>query len=408
MINQISRFFLHEYQVNNEGGKIFVDKKVAKWLDSFSTDNKNKKSSSEIKVYKQITKCGIDENLDILPPEKYPKISIILVLYNSRFWVENLISMFENLSPWLHEIIVVDNGSDDDGLFLLKESISRIIYIKNTSSKSFSAAINQGTRISTGEVFLIINPDVYIPKSSLWAMIDCYFKNPAIGAISPKLLLMRTPGFINGIGNIVKPFWHGYDLGLGHLDIGQFDEIVELPSACFAAILIPRNSWERVGELDEEYPMYYEDSDWCYRTRKLGLRIRFCKDSKVFHAFKSYKSRSEPLKGNFIKNIAYGRLRFVKKNLSTYSLPFFLFSFILSDILLLIRFWIIQRQFYISEFFWAWTRIINKNPKNIGNNESNRLIDMEIEKFKISFPLVKKGIPILNWKLLKIVIKNIK
>jgi len=406
MINQISRFFLHEYQVNNEGGKIFVDRKVANWLDSFSTENTNQKSSSEIKIYKQITKCGFDENPNISPPEKYPKISIVLVLYNSKFWVENLSKMFENLSPWLHEIVVVDNGSNDDGLVLLKERISRITCIKNKSSKSFAAAINQGTRNSTGEVFLIINPDVYIPRNSLWALIDCYLKNPTVGAISPKLLLMRTPGFINGIGNIVKPFWHGYDLGLGHLDIGQFDEIVELPSACFAAILIPRNSWERVGELDEEYPMYYEDSDWCYRARNQGMKIRFCHHSKIYHRFQSSATINEKRIYNRkqFSHITYGRIRYIVKNLNYLEARYFLLFGLLYDIFYIIKYYFLFHELLLKDLLYIWKEnhlkflSFRKPPFHKSFNQP--------KSYFSAYPRIYEGIPVLNRNILIKILKE--
>ena len=153
----------------------------------------------------------------------------------------------------------------------ISHSNNTIKIIENKESKSFAAAVNQGCKLASGELFLIINPDVYIPKSSLWSLINFYQNNSDAAAIVPKLMLMKTPGFINGIGNVVPPFRWGYDLGLGHLDVGQFDHIKEVPSACFATVLIPREKWDTVGELDEEYPMYYEDSDWSYRAR--GKRL---------------------------------------------------------------------------------------------------------------------------------------
>ena len=163
----ISASYLQEFEVNPEGGTIYVDKKVKKWLDSFTEDGIKQKSKIEKEIYYRITKTGFEENLDISPPEYFPKISLILVLYNSIFWVDNLVKMFENLFPWLHEIIVIDNGSTDNCKTELYERISGLKCIINQVSKSFAAAINQGTKIATGEVFLIINPDVYIPKSSL-------------------------------------------------------------------------------------------------------------------------------------------------------------------------------------------------------------------------------------------------
>ncbi len=274
---------------------IYVDWKVQKWLDSFKNGDYNQKSQAEIEIYKRITKSGYEENLDIKPPQIFPAISLILVTYNSEKWLDNLKEMFFILSPWLHEIIIVDNGSEDGSLQGLRQIANPIKIIENKETLSFAAAVNQGCRLASGELLLIINPDVYIPKSSLWSLINFYQNNGEAAAIVPKLLLMKTPGFINGIGNIVPPFRWGYDIGLGHLDFGQFDHVKEVPSACFATVLIPREKWVIVGELDEEYPLYYEDSDWSYRARGMGLKILADTSSIVYHAYSSNHDQSQDI-----------------------------------------------------------------------------------------------------------------
>jgi len=400
MINPLSKFLLQEYQVNAEGGIIYVDHKVKTWLNSFSNEKNNQKSIVEERIFKQITKSGYEENPDIAKPDLFPKISLILVLFNSKFWFENLLMMFENLKSYLYEIIIIDNGSKDDCLNLLEERISGLMCIKNDKSNSFSTAINQGIRIASGEVFLIINPDIYIPRSSLWALIECYNKNQEAAAISPKLMLMKTPGFINGIGNVVKPFWHGYDIGLGHLDVGQFDHISELPSACFAAILIPKTSWKIVGELDEEFPMYYEDSDWCYRARGLGLKIKFCKESKIYHAFKSSSSKKSNIqvKKHFY-DTTYGRLRFVFKNFKKLEGLFYLTSILLNDILFILKLSFSGKKILLIDYLILWKNNFSKFEelrKSILVYKSSG-----IEAFNSHFPRIYNGIPVLKWENIK-------
>lgn len=400
MINKINNSFLQVYSVNHDGGYIYVDRKTAHWLDSFNSDNQFQNSNLEKKIFSQITKSGFYENPKITPPEIYPKISVILVLYNSKFWVENLIKVFNNLSEWLHEIIVIDNGSNDDSLKLLQHGVAKLVSIQNLSPNSFASAINQGTRIATGEVFLIINPDVYIPKTSLWELIHSYQKNQNVAAISPKLLLMKTPGFINGIGNIVRPFWHGYDIGLGHLDVGQFDHVEELPSACFASIFIPRLSWELVGELDEEFPMYYEDSDWCYRAQKIGRKIFFESNSLVYHGFGNFSINKNKTNLEKIYNITYGRTLFVKKHIQNpfkvlYSITYFIY-----DLLFSIKHFFLFHKNLFPLLFKA-RRDCNKKQVNqnllqdYGLKSKNH--DLVLLKLSI-FPRIKNGFPVLFWK----------
>ncbi len=404
MVNFLTDYFLHEYKVNPEGGTIYVDKRVKKWLDSFTKEAIEQKSKVEKEIYNRITKTGYEENPDISPPEIFPKISIVLVLYNSKYWVDNLVNMFESLFPWLHEIIVIDNGSTDDCLEALKKRYSSFINIQNQIPKSFASAVNQGIRIAKGDVFLIINPDIQIPKSSLWALINCYLEHPDAGAIAPKLLLMRSPGFINGVGNIIKPFKHGFDIGLGQLDFGQFDRIVELPSACFATILIPKNSWEEIGELDEEYPMYYEDSDWCYRLMEIDKKIFFAPKAKIYHAFKGYATDQDEINQKKIQNITYGRLRFVHKQKKRIDKCLYLFSYSIYDFLLSFYLLFIKRKNIIPIMISVRKKIRNQT-KNITTFNKRIVSKMNNQSFQIEElninSRIMNGKPVLNWRNLK-------
>lgn len=400
MLKLFDFFRLRKYQVNPEGGMIYVDRKVEKWLDSFKKDGHTGKSDVEIDLYRRITKSGIDDDQNILPPKSLPKISLVVVTYNSNFWMDNLNKMFSNLGDWLYEIIVVDNGSIDNCVEKLISN-EKISIIKNEIPKSFAAAVNQGCRVANGDLFLIINPDVFIPKSALFSLINFYLDHPDAGAIVPKLMLMRTPGFINGVGNIVPFFRWGYDLGLGHLDVGQFDHIEEVPSACFATVLIPKTVWARVGELDEDYPMYYEDSDWSCRVRVAGLKIILSEKSIVFHGYRNYDFGFEEISSTKLMNVTYGRLRYTKKNIKTFSEIYFLISYLIFDI-----FYIMFSMFFHFNFanfnsiFRGWKLFLSRS-KTIQKSDvfSNHHY---IRKNSSSKPHIKYGIPKLTWNMLNI------
>ena len=361
------RFYLRKYQVNPEGGIIYVDRKVETWLNSFVNGDFSGKTDQEIDIYKRITKSGIEDDQNVLPPKSLPTISLVLVTYNSDFWMDNLNKMFTSLGDWLYEIIIIDNGSVDNCVEKLVQN-EKITLIKNNLPKTFAAAVNQGCRTANGDLFLIINPDVIITKSALFSLIDFYLDHPDAAAIVPKLLLMRTPGFINGVGNIVPFFRWGYDLGLGHLDVGQFDEMLEVPSACFATVLIARDKWSAVGELDEEYPMYYEDSDWSYRARGMGYKIAINPKSEIYHAFGGYLSDKKKVSHQKIFYASYGRLRFIHKLSPGNKLLFFITSYLLFDILFSLYSLITLKMVNIKMVFNAWRKYLSETStiKQIG------------------------------------------
>ena len=361
----------------------------------------NQKSQAEIEIYKRITKSGYEENLDIKPPQIFPTISLILVTYNSEKWLENLREIFFNLSPWLHEIIIVDNGSEDGSLHGLRQIAYPIKIIENKDSKSFAAAVNQGCRLATGELLLIINPDVYIPKSSLWSLINFYEDNSEAAAIVPKLMLMRTPGFINGIGNIVPPFRWGYDLGLGHLDVGQFDHVKEVPSACFATVLIPRSKWYEVGELDEEFPMYYEDLDWSYRARSMGYDILPDTNSHIYHAYRGNQDTNENISKEKLFHVTYGKLRFTRKNIGKPKCYYFYLSYFLFD-LIYIFYSLINNKFVFGEIkpvISGWIKFLNrKNFIKYFAIHSPKIVSRPNYGLNST---IKNGIPLMRWRSIK-------
>ncbi len=387
------------YQVNPSGGKIFVDRKVQTWLDSFSTHEDGKKSDQEWAIYRQITKEGFDEDESVAEPTEVPKISLVVVLFNSARWIENLNKMFALLAPWLHEVLVVDNGSKDSCLQGIDTNMEIIRKITLSDSVSFAAAVNQGVRAAQGDLFLLINPDIWIPRSSLWSLIHFYAKHSDAAAIAPKLMLMQTPGFINSIGNHVPLFRWGYDLGLGHLDMGQFDHIREIEAACFATVLIPREKWELVGELDEEYPMYYEDSDWCFRARDQGLLILIDVCSKVYHFFGSNHEGKKILTGKKLIDASYGRLRYVKKNLSSTSTFLYLTSYILFDIIFLIFSLFRLHSENIGLIINAWKKLLSDNlhlDRLVIKQVANSKVLPDQKKIEASNTSIFRGLPAIK------------
>lgn len=356
---------LKEFTVNSSGGRIYVDKVVERWLLSFRAEKSTTRTSSEKSLYCQITKEGLGDNTTSSQPDnsQIPKISLVVVLFDSIKWVDSLNAMFAILEPWLHEIIVVDNGSLDGGLGKIINENQKTIKVVLDSVHSFSAAVNRGVDFATGDAFLFINPDVWITQSALWALISAYISFSDAAVFMPKLLLMKTPGFINSVGNHVPFFRWGYDQGLGHLDMGQFDHLQEIEAACFATVLIPRYHWEIVGPLDEGYAMYYEDSDWSFRAREKGFTIRFVHQAEVFHDFGG-NSGDHLISPRKLENVTFSRLRFSRKNYTRVINFFTISSYFLFDLLFYLYLFVKGRdcQVHRQAIRAAWKKFRSEKP----------------------------------------------
>lgn len=331
------------------------------------------------------------------------KVSVVIVGYNSRGWLaECFASLFDQtLTPL--EIILVDNGSSDQTDDWATEYYPqvRVLY----TNGSLASAINYGVEHANGDYFLILNPDVKLAPDALAQMVSIARLYPDCAAVAAKLRLLWTPGFINGLGNFVGAFSWGTDIALGHLDLGQFDHRQELPSACFAAALIPASAWEEVGPLDDGFPMYYEDSEWCYRARMQGYKIWAAPQALVFHAFSARLPSSEEsqLTGPKLFRIAYGRFRFAGKLLGTRYRGIFMFRYLLEDVANLI----------VAPFRWQWFKLLAyaKAYRTVFQHipeirqvrravqQRRRITDGQLLHLQRTVPLalMRNGMPLLTW-----------
>ena len=248
------------------------------------------------------------------PPTSGPKVSIVIVNKDGSEHLSTLLpSILRQDYPEI-ELVMVDNGSRDDSVELTRRFVPDAKIIELKKNIGFSAGNNVGITEATGGYFFLLNNDTELADDTVSRLAEAAVGREDIGAVVPKMFLWRLPRFLNGIGNTVRNRGWGGDNFLGHLDIGQFDDLEEVFSACFGAVLIPRAAFERVGPLDPKYTFYYEDVDWSYRARLLGLKVLTAPKAAVFHKFSASMDKLEPtFKWRLVIS---NRWRFMTKTLS--------------------------------------------------------------------------------------------
>ncbi len=266
-------------------------------------------------------------------PRHGPLVSAVIVSFNGRDWLRDLLPTLvaQTYSPL--ELIVVDNGSTDDTLAWLSDAFPAVRALALGASHSFAHAVNRGVETASGEYLLLLNQDICLEPDTLSKLVHAAEADTACAAVASKLKFLWAPAFLNGLGNSVQEHSWGSDNAIGHLDLGQFDEWRDVPSACFAAALVSRSAWNSVGVLDEGFPMYYEDAEWCYRARALGYRICVAPQAIAYHAFggKVPSGKEEELPAAKLHRAAYGRLRFAFKLLRGRWLRRFIVNYIRED-----------------------------------------------------------------------------
>jgi hypothetical protein len=211
------------------------------------------------------------------------------------------------------------------------------------------------------------------------------------------------------MGNFVGAFSWGTDNALGHLDLGQFDTRREIPSACFAASLIPKSAWQEIGPIDEGFPLYYEDSEWCYRARLFGYSIFAAPQAIVYHAFSGRVPSGEKndMTAQKLQRVVYGRLRFAIKILDRNFLIRFLFNYIIEDITRLIITLLSGKWRMSRAYLQAWSMYqksfasLKDERRLVQKRRQVTDVDLFNMQREIPAPLMRNGLPMLTWDLIQ-------
>lgn len=236
-------------------------------------------------------------------------LSIIVLNYKTReLTLACLQSVFSSATSYIYEVILIDNASNDGIIPTVNEQYPQVVCIANTDNVGFSKANNQGIRIAQGRYVLLLNSDTIVLPDTLDIMLRFMDENHNVGASGCKIVLpdgsldkackrgFPTPsasfyyafGFSKLFPN--KPRFNQYQLG--YLSP---DEAYPIDSLVGAFMLIRREAIEQVGMLDEEFFMYGEDIDWCYRIKEAGWVNYYYPRTHIVH-HKGASSRRKPFK----------------------------------------------------------------------------------------------------------------
>ena len=142
------------------------------------------------------------------------RVSVILVTWNSAQFLRRCLSALAAQTYPAIELIHIDNDSDDDSAAIVRDAASQVTQIVNDSNRGFSAAVNQGIRIASGEFVLLLNPDAFLEPRYVATLVDAFSEtSDAFGMATGKLLQAET-GLVDSMG--IRMTRSGR-----HLDIGQ-------------------------------------------------------------------------------------------------------------------------------------------------------------------------------------------
>lgn len=215
-----------------------------------------------------------------------PLVSVIVVNWNGEAYVAECLDALLVQTYPRTEIIVVDNGSTDGSVSLLRDRYGeKIRLIVNRDNRGFTGGNNDGMAVASGDYVVLINNDATADPGWVAALVREAETDPRVGMCASMIVTHDDPRVIDSAGLLL--FRDGLARGRGRWqrDVGAFNkpEDVLLPSGC--AALYRRAMLDEIGVFDEEFFMYCEDVDLGLRGRVAGWRCRFVPDAVVRHRY---------------------------------------------------------------------------------------------------------------------------
>ncbi len=260
------------------------------------------------------------------------KISIIIVNYNVRYFLEQCLYSLEIAINLVNkhygkesaEVIVIDNASTDDSKDVIPNKFSSIKYIYNKQNLGFSIANNQGIRIAKGEFILLLNPDTVLKEDSLVRPLLYLDKNQNVGGLGIKMIDghgnflpeskrgLPTPwvSFCK-ISGLAKVFPKSKKFGKYHLKYLDESKNHEVEVLAGAYMLLRKSVLEKVGLFDETFFMYGEDIDLSYRIILGGYKNVYFSETYIIH-YKGESTKKNSL--NYVKVFFKAMIIFAKKH----------------------------------------------------------------------------------------------
>ncbi|HSB13722.1 MAG TPA: glycosyltransferase [Bryobacteraceae bacterium] len=224
------------------------------------------------------------ETIDAAVRETFPRVSILIVTYNSQDYIQPCLeSVIRNTSYPSYEILIVDNGSSDGTVQLLKdyaEAERRIRVIALPDNKGFAAANNTASRLAHGEYLIFLNIDTIVTPGWVGRLVRHHQNDPSVGVVVPVTNWAGNEARINtDYANYAE--MEEFAIELAQKNMGMSNELDVAPFFC---ALIPREVWTQAGELDERFEIgMFEDDDYSIRVRQLGRRIITAEDCFIHH-----------------------------------------------------------------------------------------------------------------------------
>jgi hypothetical protein len=221
-------------------------------------------------------------------PTSAASVAVVIPSWNSAALLPALLASLAASGEEI-ELLVVDNGSGDGTLELLRErGVEHVALPKNVG---FAAAMNRGIAVTSAPFVLGLNADTVVVPGAIDALAEALAADPGLGGVQPRILQMVGDAVgdpdaarLYSAGMALTADGRAFETGAGEPQSERWLRVREIFGVCGAACLLRRELFIELGGYDESYASFYEDVDLNVRARIAGRRFAYVPEAVVWHA----------------------------------------------------------------------------------------------------------------------------
>lgn len=215
-------------------------------------------------------------------------VSVIIVNWNGKENLEECLASLFKIKYSSIEVIVVDNGSSDGSVDLVKKDFPSVKIVETKKNFGFAQGNNLGYEKSAGDYILFLNNDCIVTDNFLEKLVFYLKDNPIVGIVQPTIFFHRPNTLlhkkINSIGSFLLKSGFLYHQDYGKKFVQQkYQHPFEVFSAYGACFLTRREIIKKIGLFDKDYFAYFEETDLCHRAWLAGYTVMTDPGVYVFH-----------------------------------------------------------------------------------------------------------------------------
>jgi len=254
-------------------------------------------------------------------------VSIIIVNYNTNTLIKQCIrSIYKHTKDIQFEIIVIDNASSDGSQLMIETEFPNVLLIESKENLGFGKANNLGVKQASGNFLFLLNSDTILIENSIKVLKEFLEKknDPLVAAVGCKLLDINRKPHIS-YGNFPSIYQELFEYGLSKIFSKYFKkrlspsvidsgtQIKEVDYIMGADMFFKKTIFDTIEGFDEDFFLYYEETEICFRLNKFGYKIIWNPETSIIHYLGASEKNQNGINYWILEQLQKSKILYYKK-----------------------------------------------------------------------------------------------